>query len=146
MPTTSQFGYAPEYSGVTPEGLAEGAKNVGLTTVVTASGALEGATQITPAIVLSGLVLHDPQGDVNAQLPNAADLAAALGVATVSGRSVRFIHRNTADAAETITVTAGTGVTISGTATIAQNYSKEWLLVFDSPTTYTAYSVGTQIF
>lgn len=146
MPTTSQFGYAPEYSPVTAEGLAEGAANVGRTKVVVATGALESATQITAEIVLSGLVLHDPAGDVNAELPNAEDLAAAMGVATVAGRSVRFVHRNTADAAETITVTPGTGVTISGTATIAQNNSKEWLLVFDSPTAYTAYSLGSSVF
>ena len=114
--------------------------------VVVATGALESATQITAEIVLSGLVLHDPAGDVNAELPNAEDLAAAMGVATVAGRSVRFVHRNTADAAETITVTPGTGVTISGTATIAQNNSKEWLLVFDSPTAYTAYSLGSSVF
>jgi hypothetical protein len=40
-----------------------------------------------------------------------------------------FIIRNTADAAETITVTTNTGLTLSGTMTIAQNNSKRFLAV-----------------
>ena len=143
---SSKFGYFPEYSGVTPQGLNPVSSPApGRVAPVTKTGALESATQMTAADVLSGMVLHDPEGDVNAELPDAADLIAALG-SDYAGKGVRYTHKNTADAAETITVTAGTGVTIdaASTATIGQNYSKDFLLVPTAADAYTAYSLGRQ--
>jgi hypothetical protein len=63
------------------------------------------------------------------------------------GTSFVFTIRNTSAGAFTITVTAGTGGTVSGTATIAQNNTKSFLVVFTNVTpgteAFTIYSLGT---
>lgn len=106
-----------------------------------------GALTYTAAQLLGGLILRDPSGAGRSDVfPTAALLAAAIpGVAV--GSSFDVVLRNTADAAETITMTAGTGVTISGTATAAQNNSKRFQIIFTNVTpgseAYTAYSLGT---
>ena len=101
------------------------------------------AITLTAAEVLGGMILQDPTGGaVTTNLPTAALLSAALGGA-IAGDSLEFTIRNTADANETITVEAGTGGTMSGTKTIAQNNSKRFLIVFSSKSVYTAYSLGT---
>lgn len=113
------------------------------TTVTTDSTA--GNLTYTPAMLLGGLILRDPQGDRNDVTPTGALLAAAIPNVK-AGTSFIFTIRNTAGAAETITVTAGaTGCTLSGTMTIAQNNSKIFLVVFTSTTAYTVYSLGTLV-
>lgn len=105
----------------------------------------------TAAQVLGGLYLRDCNGNDRADtLPTAADLVAALYGAGFVGAAFRFVLRNTSDAAETITVTAPDGsVTISGTATVGQNNSKEFLIVLTNVAVgteaYTAYSLGTAV-
>lgn len=113
----------------------------GAVTVTTDSTAA--ALTYTAAQLLGGMILRDPNGAARSDvLPTFALLKKALpGLNT--GTGFRFTIRNTADAAETITVVAGTGGTVSGTATIAQSNSKEFLLVFTSTSTYTCYSLGT---
>ena len=146
--TTSEFGYFPAYSGVTAQGLNMASMpSPGAVAPVTLSGALESATQMTAAQILSGMILHDPEGNVNAQFPDAADLIKGMGGSS-AGKGVRYTHRNTANGAETITVTVGTGVTLdsSATATIAQNNQKDFLLVVTGPAAYTVYSLGTAAF
>lgn len=104
-----------------------------------------GALTYTPAMLASGLILRDPNGAGRSDvLPTAALLYAYFNRPEVNS-SFEFTIRNTADAAETITVTVGTGATISGTATIAQNNSKRFKIVFDSATAYTCYSLGTVV-
>lgn len=106
------------------------------------------AVTLTPADILSGLILQDSAGGaVTTTLPTAALLVAALPDAQI-GTSFRFTIRNTSDAAETNTVAAGTGGTLSGTATIAQNNSKEFLVRITgigSSAAYTCYSLGTVV-
>lgn len=109
-----------------------------------------GALTYTAAMLLGGIILRDPNGAGRSDVtPTAALMLAAIPGAVV-GTSVRFTIRNTADAAETITVTAGAGATLSGTMTIAQNNSKDFLLVFTNVTAaaeaYTLYSLGTVVF
>lgn len=118
------------------------------TTVTT--DATAGAVTYTAAQLLGGVILRDPNGAARSDVfPTAALLAAAVPGADV-GSSFTVHIRNTADAAETITMTAGTGVTISGTATIAQNNAKSFLVCFTNVTagseSYTAYSLGTVVF
>jgi hypothetical protein len=101
----------------------------------------------TAAQLLGGLYLRDCGGGSRSDaLPTAADLVAAIPGAAV-GLSFQFILRNTSDAAETITVTAGAGCTISGTATVAQSNSKLFVVVLDNvgagTEAYTIYSIGT---
>lgn len=113
----------------------------GAVTVTTNS--LAGALTYTAAMLLGGLILRDPNGGARSDvLPTFALLKAALP-GLKPGTAFEFTIRNTADASEVITVTAGTGGTVSGTATIAQNASKKFLLVVTSTSTYTAYSLGS---
>jgi hypothetical protein len=103
----------------------------------------------TAAQVTGGLILRDPNGGARADtVPTAADLVADLPGA-VAGQSFRFIIRNTADAAETITVTTAAGATLSGTMTIAQNNQREFLAVLTNvgagTEAYTVYSLGTSV-
>jgi hypothetical protein len=112
------------------------------TTITTA-----GAATYIASEVLGGLLLRDPNGAGRSDVtPTAALLVAAIPCAAV-GDAFEFDIRNTADAAETITVTAGTGVTLSGTMTIAQNNTKRFRLVVTNATSaaeaVTIYSVGT---
>jgi len=90
---------------------------------------------------------YAPAGDNRADVtPTAAQIVAGIAGAIV-GSSFEFTIRNTADAAETITLTAGAGVTLSGTMTIAQNNSKRFLAVCTNVTgaaeAVTIYSLGT---
>lgn len=99
--------------------------------------------------LLGGLLLRDPNGGARADtLPTAADLVAAIPGAVV-GTAFEWTLRNTADQNETITVGAGSGGTVSGTATVAQNNTKRFLFVLTNVTAaaeaYTAYSLGTVV-
>lgn len=111
-------------------------------TIATASAVTFSASQ-----VIGGLILRDPAGAGRADLvPTVASLYEALGnPQNVANLSFEFTIRNTADAAETITVTTNTGWTLSGTMTIAQNNSKRFKVVFATPTTATLYSLGTVV-
>ncbi len=107
------------------------------------------AVTLTAAQLLGGLILEDPNGGaVTATLPTAALLVAAMPDAIV-GSAFEFTIRNTADAAETITVAAGDGGTASGTMTIGQNNTKRFLVVLTNVTpsseAYTVYSLGTVV-
>jgi hypothetical protein len=107
------------------------------------------AVTFSAAEVLGGLILRDPNGAGRADLlPTAALLVRAIeGV--YAGCSFYFDIRNTADAAETITVTTATGLTLSGTMTIAQNNSKRFLARVTNSTpgseAVTVYSLGTMV-
>lgn len=99
--------------------------------------------------LLAGLLLRDPNGAGRSDVtPTAALLVAAMPGCT-KGTSFMFVIRNDADAAETITVTAGTGATLSGTMTIAQSNSKLFLVRITEnipgAETYTVYSLGTVV-
>jgi len=118
-----------------------------VTTVTT--DATAGARTYTAAEIIGGLILRDCAGDNRADVtPTAALLVAGLAGAIVSS-SFEFTIRNTSDAAETITLIAGDGVTLSGTMTIAQNNSKRFLAVFTNVTgaaeAVTIYSLGTTV-
>lgn len=106
------------------------------------------AVTYTGAQFINNLILRDPNGAGRSDVtPTAALLVSAIGKGAQVGSTIDFVIRNTADANETITMTAGTGVTLSGTMTIAQNNSKRFLLVIDAITpgaeAATLYSVGT---
>jgi hypothetical protein len=73
--------------------------------------------------------------------PTAVNVIAEMAKYGIS--DFEFTIRNTADSSETITITAGTDVTLSGTMTIAQNNSKRFRIVKTAATTCTLYSLGT---
>jgi len=118
----------------------------GLMTASTVTTA--GVVTYTAAQLLGGLILRNPNGAGRSDvLPTASSLAEFL-VKPKAGTSFEFTVRNTATAAETITMTVGTGATISGTATIAQNNTKRFLVVLTNTTNspaYTVYSLGTVV-
>jgi len=117
------------------------------TTVTT--DATEGARTYTAAELVGGLILRDPAGGARSDVtPTAALIVGAL-TGAIATSSFEFTIRNTADAAETITLTAGAGVTLSGTMTIAQNNSKRFLAVVTNAGSgteaVTIYSLGTVV-
>jgi len=80
----------------------------------------------TPAQILNGLALRDPSGAGRSDVtPTAALIVAAIPNAVI-GSMFEFVIINEADAAETITITAGAAVTLSGTMTIAQNNQRRF--------------------
>lgn len=117
-------------------------RNATVTTNVTAA-----AVTFTADEILGGFVLRDPAGLSRADLvPTAANMFSAMNSPFhATNLAFEFTIRNTADAAETITLTTNTGVTMSGTMTIAQNNSKRFMWVQTSPTTATVYSLGTSV-
>jgi hypothetical protein len=117
------------------------------TTVTTIATA--GVVGYSAAEFLGGLILRDPNGAGRADtVPTAAALVAAMPGAFV-GQSFEVTIRNTAGAAETITVTTATGATLSGTMTIAQLNTRRFLAVLTNVTSgseaYTLYSLGTVV-
>lgn len=109
-----------------------------------------GAVTYTSSEVMGGLILRDPAGAARADLiATAANLRSILS-GPIVGSSFEFTIRNTADAAETITLTTNTGITLSGTMTIAQNNTKRFLVVFTNvgagTEAATVYSLGTVVF
>ncbi|MGL5131298.1 MAG: hypothetical protein ACRC78_02160 [Planktothrix sp.] len=88
--------------------------------------ATAGPATYTAAQILTGLVLRDPAGASRSDVtPTAALIVAAIPNAVI-GSVFEFVLKNEADAAETITVTAGAGVTLAGTMTIAQNNQRRF--------------------
>lgn len=117
-----------------------------VTTVTT--DATAGARTYTAAELVGGLILRDPAGGNRSDVSPTAALIVGAVTAAIATSSFEFIIRNTADAAETITLTAGAGVTLSpASQTIAQNNSKRFLAVIDNAGSgteaVTIYSLGT---
>lgn len=109
--------------------------------------ATAGAVTYTAAEILGGLILRDPAGAGRSDVtPTASAVFSELSnPVKIEGLSFDFTIRNTADAVETITLTGGTGVTVSGTATIAQNNSKTFRWIFSDNDTAVVYSLGTVV-
>lgn len=107
----------------------------GITQVVVDSTA--GALTYTAAQFLSTLIARDPNGAGRADTtPTAAEMVAALyaGIGEVldgdTNQLIETIYINTANAAETLTITAGSGVTLVGDATVAQNETRHLYIRF----------------
>lgn len=87
-----------------------------------------GVATYTIAQLLKGLVKRDPSGGARSDVtPTAALIVAGIEGCQV-GSTFFLVIKNTANAAEAITVTAGTDVTLTGTMTIAQNYLRMFLV------------------
>jgi len=77
-------------------------------------------------------------------ISTAAAIVAAIDNCEI-GDAVWFDIRNEADAAETITVTTATGLTLTGTMTIAQNNTRRFIAVVTALSTpaVSVYTFGT---
>jgi hypothetical protein len=118
-------------------------------TATVTTDATAGTRTYTAAELYGKLILRDPNGGARSDvLPTAATIVAAIPGCIV-GSEFEFTLRNTADAAETITLTAGSGDTLSGTMTIAQNNSKRFMVRVDNASSgteaVTIYSLGTVV-
>jgi hypothetical protein len=103
------------------------------------------------ARLINGVLSHAPTGAVNDVTDTAANIVAALPGcygSSVGGTSFTFILRNTSAGANTITVTPGTGVTLTGTMTVAQNFYRSFSGIVTNCTTpaVTLFSLGTGAF
>lgn len=80
-----------------------------------------GAGTYTAAQLLNGLITRDPNGAARTDTTDtAANIIAALGL-DANYKEAEAVVVNTADAAETITLAGGTGVTLKDAITIEQN-------------------------
>ena len=137
----SSFGYRPIYSQQSAIALLPTFNVMDLTlNTVTNAGTL------TAAQCLGGLVFHAGTGGA-LTTPTAALLVAAMPGCTV-GTAFEVNVRVTS--ASTSTLTAGTGVTLSGTAATATLNTKAWVFVVTNNVVgaeaVTAYSLGTMVF
>jgi len=110
------------------------------------------AVTLTPAQILAGLILRDTSsGAVSDDLPTAALLVPQIEAAAV-GTTIRFMIRNISAGAGTLTLSAGTGGTLTGTsATSAIPYlhQEEYLLevtAIGQTPTYSIYGLGLVTF
>lgn len=118
-------------------------------TVTATVNAVAAAVTYTAAELLSGLLLRDTLSAARADLlPTAANLVAAINGCQV-GTSFKVLIRNTSAGAGSITLTANTGATISGTAVIVFQQQKELRIVITNVTpgseAYVAYSMGVSV-
>lgn len=104
------------------------------------------ATTLTYSDVLGGFITSNNASAQTLTLPTAALLVPQIEGAQV-GSAIRFFVKELG--AGTATVAAGTGGTVTGTATIATLNIKEFLLVvtaIGATPTYTCYSLGTSVY
>ena len=108
------------------------------------------ATTLTYSDVLGGFITSSNAAAQTLTLPTAALLVPQIQGAEV-GSAIRFFVKELG--AGTATVAAGTGGTVTGTATIATANIKEFLLVVTAVgdadgngATYTCYSLGTSAY
>lgn len=85
----------------------------------------------TAGAVLGGVIWRDPGGSSGIDTtPSAAEIVAAM-TNPKTNNSFRLVIQNLADGPETITLAAGTGVTLYGTMTIPQNFSREFIVLVE---------------
>lgn len=114
--------------------------------VITIAAYTGTATTLTYADVLGGFITSNNASAQTLTLPTAALLVPQIEGAQV-GSAIRFFVKELG--AGTATVAAGTGGTVTGTATIATLNIKEFLLVvtaIGATPTYTVYSLGTSVY
>lgn len=93
-----------------------------------AANTTAGAAAYTMDEVLSGMIVRTPTGAAADTFPTASAFIAAIDNYKQYD-SVDVLIRNLSGGANTITISANTGLTLSGTMTIAQNNMKWFRLV-----------------
>lgn len=91
-----------------------------------------GSATLTTAQIMGGLIVGTPVGAANYTLPTATLIIAALQNISQPfiNQSFEFVITNTSAGANTITVVAGTGITlVGGTVTVAQNAARRFRVV-----------------
>ncbi len=102
-----------------------------------------GAATLTAAAVLGGRITRDPAGSNRTDVLPTGTLLDDEDTSLATGDAFTFVLDNTADAAETITLDMGTGLTNRGSAiTIAQNTSAVLQFVKTGTATYNVYRLA----
>lgn len=127
--TGGQMGPLPnaKFSGLT-------STQLGAPTSTVTVGSLTGAEQVTLSI--SGTV-----GPYNLQMPGAVELFNSVPNAQ-AGFNYTLIIQNLKSTTAAATVVTGSGITLNGTATIAQNAARMFNVSLDSATAATVTSIG----
>lgn len=112
--------------------------------------ATSAVTVLAAQLMLGDLVVLNMTGTLgagaNLTTDTAANMAAALaGYGTAPTATIAYILRiiNSSGGAFSWTVVGGTGVTVNGTATIAQNTWREFLVTISGGNTVTMQAIGT---
>jgi hypothetical protein len=135
--TVIKTGTATVTATVTDPVLQAGAVTAIVSTVATA-----GAATYTAAQLLGGYIARDPSGANRTDLTSTAALLDAALPTVTTGCRFDVTLKNTADAAETITLNGGTGVTLIGAITIAQNETAILRFVKTGTATYDVVKLG----
>lgn len=88
---------------------------------------------LTAAKMLGGIINGTPTGPASYQSTTAALMVASIPNCLV-GTTYDLIIRNTSGGANTITLTTNTGITLAGTMTITQNFSRDFKIRITSCT------------
>lgn len=109
--------------------------------VMTRTAEVGAAGVFTTTHVING-IYHQTNGGTpgTRTLPSAADMIAAIPGAGV-GTTFRFVVHN-ADAADTLTVAVPASGTAYGTLTVAAGKNREFIVYFDSATTFLLYALA----
>lgn len=117
------------------------------------TSALAAGTLVAGAITGAGLTVLQNTGatpaaqTVRTAAQMIADIAAATGALAANIVGLSYILRivNTGAGTLTLTADAGPTVTITGTATVAQNVFRDYIVTFTSATAATIQSVGSGV-
>jgi UDP-N-acetylmuramyl tripeptide synthase len=111
------------------------------------------ATNVSAAVIPAGLITGTAEVYLSSTGANGttittrtaaqlyADLQAATGLANINGWSYQLRITNTSGGITTLG--AGTGVTLTGTMTIANNTFRDFVVTVNNPNSITITSVGT---
>lgn len=107
------------------------------------TGALQSATFAAGDLTGARIVTYDNTGTTPGNLATrtATQMFGDTAGAYV-GQSYLLMIRNSSGSANTATITAGTGVTLTGTMTIAQTVTRIFVVTFTSATAVTIQSLG----
>lgn len=97
------------------------------------AAAVTNTATITAANVRAGIIDGTPTASSTYTFPTAQQLRQEIVGAEV-GTSLRVIVNNKAATAKTITIAAGANGTLDGTATVAQNVIREYIITFTNVT------------
>lgn len=114
------------------------------TDTATGSGTATAANLTGGAVGVTLAMTGTLTGGATLTTDTAANIIAAIPLAQrYVGYTYSLTLINESSAADSWTVAGGTGVTITGTATVAQNTWREFLVTIASATTVTLQSIGT---
>lgn len=119
---------------ITTGGIVQNAKySTGTTTTTFAAGQLTGSavTVYDSTATTPGSIATRTAAEMFADIPGA-----------VAGGTYVLAVRNSSGSANTMTITAGTGVTLTGTMTIAQSTTRVFVVTITSATAITIQSIG----